>query len=225
MRVNPLIAFAINLAFPKPREQNVAVAEPELADSPVITMLKRKAGAVVVVLGRRESGKTVVAYRLAEGMGRKVYAVSPEQCPPPGVTELKMEQLEAEPPPFSTLVLDDLPVYASSHDYGDAFVKNLERMIPVVRHKRKLILIFCTQLASLADKYALDADVVIFKPPSLLYQDLERISVKKWQDSLAPIWEGKSDMWVKKHCFILSHSWKGLVSVDKPHSFTEEDRV
>ena len=67
----------------------------------------------------------------------------------------------------------------------------------------------------MSDKYALDADVVVFKPPSLLYADIERPHVKKWFDKLAPFWEGKSDGWIHRHAFVMSHNWQGMVLVSK----------
>jgi len=221
-RINPIAALIINLTLDKlglfgnDQQEEESYSEPELEDTLSVRMLKRKEGSVTLIVGCRESGKTVLGYRLAELLGRPIYAVSPEENPPSGIAELKFEELDEQPPPRSTLFLDDLPAYMGSRDYQNRFVQVVERLVPIVRHKRKLHLIFSTQLASLSDKYAMDADCVIFKPPSLLYEDIERASVRRRQDAIAHIWEGKSEDWIHRHCYILSHREKGLVGVQKP---------
>ena len=223
-RVNPLVALVANLALERlgfseaqaHSTESETTQEPEIGDLKSISTLRQKDGSVSVLIGRRESGKTVLGYRLAELLGRPIYAVSPEETPPKGVIELGLEELDEKPPPNSTLFLDDLPVYMGTHDYQNQLVRTVEKLVPVVRHRRKLHLIFATQLAALSDKYALDADCVFLKPPSLLYQDLERAAVKRFQDDAAKVWEGKTDFWVRRHCYVLSHQERVFARVQKP---------
>ena len=214
-----LVNFGLNLLLSKLSTQEAkpeVSTIPELGDISPILQLRQKEGAVVVVLGRRGSGKTILCQRLAEIIGRPVYAISPEETPPKWVTELQPAQLEELPPPWSTLYLDDIPSYMSSRDYYDIFVRQVEKMIPMVRHKRKLIMIFAAQLASQADKYVLDADVVILKAPSILYADVERPAVKRLQDRAMQHWKGRTDRWLQRHCYVVSHLGEGLVRVDLP---------
>ena len=190
---------------------------PELASIPIIQGLKQKEGVVILILGRRESGKTVLSQRLAEIIGKPAYAVSPEQKLPGWITELKLEQLNEEPPPYSTLLLDDLPVYASQRDYNSRYVQTLERLIPVCRHKRKLVLCFASQSAALSDRYVMDSDIVIFKQLSILFQDLERPSVAKLYKQIEPVFARMSETELRKHCYIFSHTWRGLARVNLPN--------
>ncbi len=135
-RVNPLLAFGANLVLESlglsgtqaPTDSDEASSgEPEIGDTKSISTLRQKAGSVTVLIGRRESGKTVLGYRIAELLGRPIYSVSPEQTPPKGVGELDLEQLDEEPPPYSTLFLDDLPAYMGTHDYSNKFVRVVEK--------------------------------------------------------------------------------------------------
>ncbi|GAF98712.1 unnamed protein product [marine sediment metagenome] len=196
---------------------------PELAEIAPIIRLKHKRGAVVILIGRRESGKSVAAYRIADILDRPTYAVSPEQTPPSWVTELKLEELNEQPPPGSVLILDDVPVYMGSRDYQNSFVQQVERLIPVVRHKRGLILIFSTQSSAQSDKYILDSDLILLKPANLLFADLERSGVAKLYKQVMPVYDQMSEYQQKRHIFVFSQSWKGLAGVSLPKS--EQDKV
>ena len=217
-KMNPLLSLATSVVLDYLAGQKTKAASPipELADLPCVREICAKAGSVTVIIGRRDLGKSVCGYRLAEILGRPVYAISPEQHPPVQVREITLPELSSSPPPWATLFLDDLPVYMSSRDYGDELIQQVERLVPVVRHKRKLHLIFATQLTSFIDKYALDADLVILKAPSVLYADIERPFVKKLHDQASEYWRGKSEYWLKRHCYVISHSFQGLARINLP---------
>lgn len=191
---------------------------PELGEIAPITKLKHKAGAVVIILGRRDSGKTITALRLAEILERPTYAISPEETPPSWVKELKLEQLENEPPPHSTLIMDDVPAYMGSRDYYNVFVQQVERIIPMVRHKRKMILVFSSQSSAQSDKYILDSDLVLLKPVNILFGDLERSSVSRLYRQVMPIYDRMSEYQQKRHIFVFSQDYKGLVRINLPSS-------
>ena len=213
-KVNPWLAFAINALLGQKKEEQGDV--PELGEVPAILTLRKKEGAVVVILGRRESGKTILSQRLAEVIGRPTYAVSPEQTPPQWIKELRLEELSEKPPPYSTLVLDDLPAYMGSRDYQDAFVQQVEKLIPVCRHRRKLILVFSSQTSGQADKWCMDADLILMKSMGWLYPEIERPTVKKLADKVMPTFRQMSDLQQKKHCYIFSDGYVGMARIDLP---------
>lgn len=217
---NILLNIAGNLLLDyfgmQPTKQQEEAGVPEIGDLSVVNSIKKKDGAVISIIGAPTMGKTVCSYRLAEIFGRPTYAVSPAAKPPSWVQPLKIEELDTKPPKYSTLILDDIVLYMSSRDYNDPFVEALEKLAPVARHERKLILIFNTQMASLTDKYALTGELIILKAPSILYADLERPMVKKLQDRAYAYWEGKSEKWLQKHAYIISHFWAGIVSINLP---------
>ena len=178
--------------------------------------LKQKRGAVIVVLGTRDTGKTELSYRLAEFIGKKTYAISPEQKPHPlFIEQIKLDEIDEKVKPGSTIILDDVPAYMSSRDYSDALVKTIERIIPMVRHERMLHLIFCSQSGSQADKYILDADAAFLKPGSVFFEDLERPGIKKLYQQAEPYFAGKTDHWLQRHAYMITRQWQGLIEVKK----------
>lgn len=182
-----------------------------------LTNLKQKDGAVIVILGARGLGKSELAYRIAEFIGKPTYAISPEQNPHPKfIRRIKIEDLDELVPPHSTVIMDDMPVYASNRDYNEAFVKGLERIIPMVRHERKLHLIFSSQSSAQADKYILDCDCAFLKPLGLLYEDFERPNIRRiYRDHVDPEFNGKNDNFIVRHAFMWTREYKGLIEIKK----------
>lgn len=174
--------------------------------------LKKKDGGIILILGKRESGKTVLAHRVADFLRRPTYAISPSQQPPNWIIKWQLDMID-EIPPNSTLILDDLPVYMSTRDYHEGTIQSIERLIPVARH-RKMFVIFVSQTSGFADRWCMDADVVFIKQMSILYADIERPAVKKLMDRAAPYFKDRPDMWVKKHAFMVTDSWEGLIKVN-----------
>ena len=192
---------------------NISYSERDQA----LLSLKRKEGAVIVILGTRGMGKTELAYRLAEFLGKPTYAVSPEQKPHPGfITEINLDEVEERIPPRSTLICDDVPAWMSNRDYSDSFVKMLEKMIPMVRHKKKIHLIFNAQSSAAADKYILDCDMAFFKPLGLLYDDLERPNIRRiYKNNVDEHFEGKDEAWIVRHAVMWSRTFKGVIEIKK----------
>ena len=180
-------------------------------------------GSVCVNLGTRFTGKTVLAHRIAKFYGRKTYAVSPQQKPPPWIEWIKLSELKYAVAPMTTLILDDLPAYASSRDYNDELVAELEAIIPMVRHKPtqpgqvgQVHLIFNSQSAAQADKYILDCDLAFMKPLGLLAHDMERPNIRRiYRQLVDPLFEGRDNRWIHRHAYMVSRSFKGLITYNK----------
>ena len=183
--------------------------------------LRQKSGAVTVVIGTRDTGKTQLCYRLAEFLQRPTFAVSPQQRPPSWITWVKdFNEIFSMIPPDSTLIMDDLPAYMSNKDYNEEFARSVERIIPMVRHDPdppdfpigRCQMIFSTQSAAQADKYILDCDVAFLKPLGLLLQDIERPAIAKiYRTMVDQEFEGKSEHFIKSHAYMMSRQYRGLV--------------
>ena len=216
MNANLLFGIAYKLApyFLQKVQPRAKVQYKVLSDKDeALLRLKRKDGAVILILGKRESGKTILSHRLAMFLDRTTYAVTPNQRPPDWITKIELDDIE-EVPPNSIILLDDVPVYMSSRDYNDAKVRSIEKLIPVARHK-KIMLIFISQTSGFADRWVMDADAIFLKQSSILYADIERPAVKKLIDKAAPHFEGQSEYWAKRHCYLITDSWEGMLEVRK----------
>ena len=196
----------------QPQKLKSAISEKDTA----LIELRQKEGAVIVILGTRGTGKTELAYRLAEFLGKPVFAISPEQVPHPDfITLVKPEEINDRVSPNSTLILDDVPAFMSNRDYHDSLVREIEKIIPMVRHQRKLHMIFCSQSGSVADRYILDADCAFLKPGSIFLDDLERPGIKKQYQEANQFFQGKDMEWVRRHAFMITPTFKGLVEIKK----------
>lgn len=183
-------------------------------DEALITC-KNEKGSVTVILGTRTTGKSELAYRVAEFFGRPTYAVSPEQKPPYPIERILLSQIDSVPK-WSTVICDDLPAYASNRDYNTELAITLERIVPMVRHERCLHLIFVSQSAAQADKYILDCNLAFLKPLGLLMDDVERPYIKKiYREKVTPLFRGRSLMWTRQHAYMMSliPSWEGLIFI------------
>lgn len=178
--------------------------------------LKKKLGAIVIILGTRGTGKSNLAYRLAQFIGKPIYAITPEEAPPSWVRRVTLENFQELVPPSSTLVLDDLPVYMGSHDYHDALVQAVEKIIPMVRHERQWHVIFSSQSSVIADKHILDCDLAFMKPLGLLIGAEERPSIARlYRNYVDPAFAGRSERFILSHAFMMSRTYQGLISINK----------
>lgn len=209
----------------QPGEQQVM---PQGAKDEALIRVKNKKGSVIVILGTRDTGKTELSYRLAEFLERPTYAVSPQQKPPGWIEHIKMEDVFTRVKPMSTLIMDDLPAYASNRDYNDGLIQTMEKMIPMVRHEPSppehpvgmVHLIFCSQTSAQADKYILDCDLAFLKPLGLLYADLERQNIKRLYDQLVnPYFDGQPDSFIVRHAYMISRQYKGLIEFSRAQRY------
>lgn len=192
-----------------------------VSDRPTaLNELRSKAGSVTVIVGTRDTGKTILSRRFAEFLGRPTFAVSPQQETPRWITRIDFANVFELVPEFSTLILDDLPAYASNRSYNDELVQTLERIVPMVRHERmppefpigRVHLIFCTQSTAQADRYILDCDAALFKPLGLLNEERPNVA-RIYKTLVNPEFENKPTMWVKSHAYLMTPTWRGVIQV------------
>lgn len=214
-------AAALMLKSRQPPQQPQTFDQKDVA----LINLRQKDGAVVVVLGSRDTGKTELCYRLCEFLQKPTFAISPQQKPPSWITWIRnLDDIFTKVPPDSTLLMDDLPAYLSNKDYQEAFAKSVERIIPMCRHDPippefpigRCHLIFSSQSAAQADRYILDCDMAFLKPLGLLLQDIERPSIARIYRTLVdPTFANQDDMFIKTHAYMLSRTFKGLITFKK----------
>ena len=200
-------------------EQEGEVYQSVTDEGTALMQLRDKEGAVILDIGGRGSGKTELAYKLAQFIGKPTYAVSPEQKPHPTfIQQIGLENVSEMVPPRSTVILDDAPVQLSNRDYHDVLVQEVERMVPMVRHERKLHLIVVTQSGSFIDRWLLDCDAAFLKPQSLFASDFERPAIKRAYQYATPHFEGQSEEWIRRHAYFICPTYRGIVTINKVES-------
>lgn len=187
--------------------------------------LKKLDGAGIVLIGTRNTGKTTLAYRLAEFLARPTFAFSPqEEHIPNWITSLHEPDDVFNVPKYSTLILDDLPAYMGNQDYRDDFSQKIHRAIPMLRHEPKppdfplgkIYVIFNTQSSAAADRYILDCDMAFLKPLGMFGQEFERPKIAKiYKEYVNPCFDGKTDDFIHRHAFMWSRMYKGLIRIKK----------
>jgi hypothetical protein len=112
----------------------------------------------------------------------------------------------------------------SNRDYQESFARSVERIIPMVRHEPhppdypigEVHLIFSSQSSAQADKYILDCDMAFLKPLGLLMGEIERPKIAKiYRDKVDPEFENKDEAFIRKHAYMLSRTYKGLIGFKK----------
>jgi len=182
--------------------------------------VKNKAGSVSVLIGTRDTGKSVCSRRLARFYDRPTYIVSPQEETPGWMHAINFQDIEQGIPEYSTLILDDIPAYAGNRQYSNETVQLVERIVPMVRHPRqppefpigRVHLIFCTQSSAQADKYILDCDLAIFKPLGLLIEERPNVA-RIYKNFVNPVFEGKDTPWIKSHGYLMTPTWRGVIEI------------
>lgn len=133
---------------------------------------------VVLIVGRRGSGKTATALWLAEklkGKRKVYYSGSPHPDFPKWMRYVA--DWRRTTPPGSILMIDESAITFSSKRHQEH--KELPEHLAVLRHKDVTIL-FLTQNTSIADlNITRFADAIFWKPVSLVQMATERVAIKK----------------------------------------------
>ncbi len=137
---------------------------------------------VVIIVGRRGSGKSALGYKLLEYLRWKgqVYVVGLPQK----VRKLLSEWIGVVPsleevPPKSIVLIDESYNYFHSRDSASERARILSNIINLSRQKEQT-LIFVTQEARQIDKnIASSSDIIIFKNPGILQPEFERKELRK----------------------------------------------
>ena len=132
---------------------------------------------VIVILGRKGSGKTSLSLSLGQQYherGRRVFVINipQQQVGPLGFREVAAEDIERIPN-GSVIVIDDTILSFDNRSYASDAAKALHKLLALARHKDQIV-IANSQNSALLDRYLLEADVYFFKPSSAFSRERER---------------------------------------------------
>jgi hypothetical protein len=176
-----------------------------------------KESLIVLIFGKRGSGKSAFGFRLLEN----IHAKTNRPCAVLGVPQDVLPQWIASIEDInnanngSAVLVDEGALTFSSRDSMASANKQLGKLLAIARHK-DLTLLFITQNTSMVDKNILSlTDTLIIKQGSLLQQEMERPAIKKFYDKANTSF-AKVDGDKKPFAYILDSDFEGLVKTPLP---------
>ncbi|NQT02852.1 MAG: hypothetical protein HQ580_12560 [Planctomycetes bacterium] len=157
-------------------EQSYQVTNPILIEaSKWLSIIKHPN--VVLILGKRDSGKSALAYRIVEDMRwtADIYAVGLPYSANAYIPEWITVQPEMEDvPPNSIIIVDETHLKYHAGPGVNSQAKELSSLLNLSRQRNQTI-IFVSQESSQIDRNIFSAlDVVVFKEPSMFQAKFDR---------------------------------------------------
>lgn len=181
-----------------------------------------KGSLIILILGKRGSGKTVLGMRLLElvrnDTKKKCYVMGYEKTKLPMWIK-KSKDIESIPN-NSVALIDEGAIVFSSRESMKKPNKALGNIMAIARHKN-LTLILITQNSAMVDVNVLRlADSLLLKEPSLLQSKFERKGLKEIYEKVIPEFEGKENK--KKLFYIYDDDFMGLMESPLPSFWNEK---
>lgn len=168
---------------------------------------------IVIILGKRGSGKTSLAFRILENVNamtdRKCYALNFPKNLPDWITHISTFE-EAH---NNSVVFVDESTLNIPAQQGKKKIKYLLSLMAIARHK-DVSLVFVNQHSSTMDLNVIrQADILVLKQPSLMQKETERPAIKKLLDKV----DNKFNMECpEKHFFVISDDFEGMMQFEMP---------
>lgn len=187
--------------------------------------------AVILIVGRRGSGKDVTAHQAARELSRC------NTCKIPVYTKYIYVDLKPEkyglPEYFrmfdrkfyeSTIILlSDAHLSLYSREWGTDFNKTMDKIQTIARH-RNIDIIYTTQQTRRLDiNIVAGVDCILFKEPSLMAYKFERQEIKDMTEQTKTYFSDKPKKWKWEHALAFTHTGIHKVeNIKKPYYWTEE---
>ncbi|MBI4451694.1 hypothetical protein HY642_06995 [Candidatus Woesearchaeota archaeon] len=177
-----------------------------------------KESMILLVVGRRGSGKSVTGFRLLENINaaakRPCFAIGPKQSSLPAWIH-SIESVE-QATNGGVILVDEGAIAFSSRDAMSDKNKDLGKLLAIARHK-DLTLILITQNTGMIDNNVLRlCDTLVFKEGSLLQERFERSAIKDLYETANAALVGVPAEQRQGHCYVLDASFEGLCAVALP---------
>ncbi|HZX44648.1 MAG TPA: zonular occludens toxin domain-containing protein [Candidatus Nanoarchaeia archaeon] len=181
-----------------------------------------KQSQIILITGRRGSGKTALGMKILElfcsKSQRKCYALGFLDAKLPWKIK-KIDDIEGVKL-NSVVLIDEGAITFSARDSMKERNKMLGKMMAIARHKN-LSLILIVQNSAMIDLNVLRlADCLLLKEPSLLQKDFERGPIKKIYSSVIPHFEKTADK--KSHFFVWDDDFRGMLKYSLPAFWSEQ---
>lgn len=184
----------------------------------------RNSSSIVLVAGKRGSGKSVLGFRLMENIHAKAkrpaYVLGVKQSVLPSWID-SVENLE-EVGNGGVVLVDEGAISFGSRNSMSKQNKELGALLAVARHK-DLTLILITQNTGMIDKNVLNlCDTVLIKEGSLLQQKMERSVMKDLYKAASESITHLPAEDRQKHVYVFDNDFEGLCKVPLPSFWTSK---
>lgn len=223
----PLLDFFDSFMKKKPVKTKIEFKDFEIAGAKKGSYddFKKKvvsASLIMLVVGKRGSGKTALGMKLLEMFHNK----SAKRCFVIGYefTRLPSWIKKAETlnkiPNNSVVLIDEGAITFSARDAMKDTNKFLSRVMAIARHKN-LTLILVTQNSAMIELNVLRlADTLLIKEPSLLQSEFERKFLKDVFKEVSGLFKEKEDS--KPLFYVIDDDFQGMLSFDLPAFWSEK---
>ena len=206
--------------FKKKEEQvfDLQLVEKEQGELPAFVDRLQKTSLILLIIGKRGSGKTALGFKFLEILSgkRKAYFLGKAKLPSWITSVESIEELKNN----SLFLVDEAALAFSARESMKESNKYLGKLMAVARHKN-LTLILITQNSAMMDLNILRlADTLLFKEPSLLQARFERKALGDlFQKADKRFRKIKGDK--KKYVYVLDDEFEGLLSFELPSFWSD----
>lgn len=130
--------------------------------------------------------------------------------------------IETTPGP-KILIIDDASLWFGIDSYSRPSAAALRNLINVRRHHQLTLILNCQESAGL-HKHLMKPDVLFLKPMSLLYQDVERATIRRVQGEAMRFFSQVSPLEWKRWAYVVSDDppFRGAVRYGRPPGWKDE---
>ena len=193
----------------------------ERAQRQFVKWLRGLAGGVILVVGRRGTGKTALTLFVAEQLRRPVKVVGIEQgLLPPGWEAIEPSAVTRELCDC-VVAIDDAALSFNAYDYSTDTSRAAHDLADLSR-QRRVVLIINVQRTAALDRYLFaDPDVAFLKPPSMMFLDGERDAFKRMQLAAKERFDQIAPAEWPRWAYVYSDLYQGMMRVERPTFWTE----
>lgn len=183
---------------------------------------------VILITGRRGSGKTALGAKLLEnsgdrdayfmGLSESYWNLLPDNITPLLVNTQTLENLPSD----AVIFMDEAGLFYFSRDYSKQLNKLIAKLVTEARHLNQVLVFATHTLRKLDVSIVLDADAILLKEPSLLHSKFERKEILELVRQAKHAFDKISPPERVKHAYLVSQDYEGMLEVELPSFWTEE---